>query len=460
MNNKIYISLILLHVGLGVLLFYFEPLSYVFSHLSIFIGILWVFRNRNANEEALMAIAYIVGSELLVKMTKGYFIWEYAKYALIIITFLAIYYSGFSKKALPIWLYGILFIPGLIIGFIVLGDEPRFRQTIIFNILGPITLMIISLYTFMREISQKKIMEIMLFLSLPIISCVTFSILYTPDFKIALVHTGSNFETSGGYGPNQVATFFGLAMFVFFVRAILESKNKLMIIINLAISFIFLYRALLTFSRGGLITGILMILFFLFFAFFKGGGKVRLKISMLLSVLLSGIFIIWIYTTIITGGLIEKRYKNQDALGREKGSAFSGREEIAISEINLFLEKPFFGGGVGGGFKYRVDNYNISIASHNEITRMLGEHGLLGIIALLILIFTPLILYLDNKQHLFLLSFLLFWFLTLNHTSMRVALPAFIYALSLLKVQFNEKTPLPRKQTLQKRHQSLYHRNA
>jgi hypothetical protein len=36
--------------------------------------------------------------------------------------------------------------------------------------------------------------------------------------------TESNFQTSGGFGPNQVATFLGLGMF-FFSR-ILESKNE------------------------------------------------------------------------------------------------------------------------------------------------------------------------------------------------------------------------------------------
>jgi hypothetical protein len=31
-----------------------------------------------------------------------------------------------------------------------------------------------------------------------------------------VIGTQSNFETSGGFGPNQVATFLGLGMFVFF----------------------------------------------------------------------------------------------------------------------------------------------------------------------------------------------------------------------------------------------------
>lgn len=457
MNNSSYIKLILLHIAIGVLLYFIPILSMVYCHSAILFGFFWIFRNRNANDEVLIVLAYIIGSELIVKMTKGYFVWEYAKYSVIFLTIVGIYFKGFKLRAIPIWIYGLLLLPSIFVGFIVLGSEPRLRQTIIFNILGPLTLFTTSLYCFMHTISLKKLLDTLLYLSLPIISCLIYSILYTPDLKEILIHTGSNFETSGGYGPNQVATFFGFAMFTFFTRALIASPTKLMVLLNIFLCFAFAYRGLLTFSRGGLISGLLMILFFLFFLFQRGNKKTRISVTFLLSVLTLGILIIWFYSTFITGGLIEKRYKNQDALGREKASLFTGRELVALSEINLFLENPFLGGGVGSGKKYREENYDLSVASHNEMTRMIGEHGSLGIIGLLILIFTPLVLYVDNKSHIFLLSFFLFWFLTLNHTSMRVALPAFIYALTLLKVQINEKPIIPRKQTLQNRHQSLYH---
>jgi hypothetical protein len=68
----------------------------------------------------------------------------------------------------------------------------------------------------------------------------------------------------------------------------------------------------------------------------------------------------------------------------------------------------------------------------------MGEHGALGILMLVILFSTPIFLYLDNKQHLFLFCFLFFWLLTINHAAMRTAAPAFVYALSLLKVRFDD----------------------
>ncbi|NJM79444.1 MAG: hypothetical protein HC854_07215 [Flavobacterium sp.] len=113
----------------------------------------------------------------------------------------------------------------------------------------------------------------------------------------------------------------------------------------------------------------------------------------------------------------------------------------------MFFENPITGVGVGKNKEFREELTGIVAASHNEITRMLAEQGVLGIFCLLILLVTPLFLYLDNKQHLLLLSFYFFWLLTINHAAMRLAAPAFVYALSLLKVKFtneNEKPTLHR----------------
>ena len=110
----------------------------------------------------------------------------------------------------------------------------------------------------------------------------------------------------------------------------------------------------------------------------------------------------------------------------------------------MFMDNPIIGVGVGKNKEYRKEMTGISAVSHNEITRMLAEHGLLGSVNLLILIITPFVFYLDNKQHVLLLSFFIFWLLTINHASMRIAAPAFIYALTLLKVTIIEKPALHR----------------
>ena len=185
-----------------------------------------------------------------------------------------------------------------------------------------------------------------------------------------------------------------------------------------------------------MITGFLMIILLLLFLYFKSnyGGRVKLNYIMVLIVL--AMMATWGYTSFQTGGLIDKRYANQDAQGRVKKSQLTGREDIAQDEIAIFLENPIFGVGVAKGVEVRRLKKGNDIAiSHDEITRLMAEHGILGIFALLLLFFTPFFLYLENSFNMFLLCFVAFWFLTINHAAMRIAAPAFVYALALLNVQ-------------------------
>jgi O-antigen ligase len=201
---------------------------------------------------------------------------------------------------------------------------------------------------------------------------------------------------------------------------------------------------MLTFSRGGMITGFLMIVLLLVFLYFKSNFGGRVKLNYIIVLVVFALLATWTYTSFQTGGLINKRYSNQDAAGRVKQSQFTGREDVAQNEIDTFLKNPIFGVGVGKGVEVRENETGIFVLSHDEITRMLAEHGSLGIVALLILFFTPLVLYLENKFNMFLLCFVAFWFLTINHAAMRTAAPAFVYSLSLLNVQLG----FPRKKSV------------
>lgn len=198
---------------------------------------------------------------------------------------------------------------------------------------------------------------------------------------------------------------------------------------------------MLTFSRGGMITGFLMILILILVIYINSKNKVKVKLNYLISFIGVMMIGVWLYTSYKTDGYIDKRYANQDAAGRVKADRFTGRGELAEEEIDMFLGSPFFGVGVGKGTEIRSQKrgLNVRFASHNEITRLLAEHGFFGIVALLLLFITPLFLYYDNKENIFLLCFVTFWLLTINHAAMRTAAPSFIYALSLLKVRFDEQ---------------------
>jgi hypothetical protein len=368
-------------------------------------------------------------------MTDGNPLYEISKYGVMVYILIGMYFSGFSKSATPYWLYLLLLVPSIVLTTFVLDFDTDMRKALAFNISGPVCLGVASIYTFRRKMALEQINDILLSMGLPIISCMVYLTFYTPNVRDVITSTQSNFETSGGYGPNQVATILGLGMFIFFSRVILESRTKLMLAINLIIALNISYRGMLTFSRGGMITGFLMIVLLLLFLYFKSNYKGRVKLNYIIAFVSLAMMMTWGYTSFQTRGLIDKRYANQDAAGRAKESQLTGREDIARDEIDIFFENPIFGVGVGKGVELRESKTGMFVVSHDEITRMLAEHGSLGIVALLILFFTPLVLYLENKFNMFLLCFVLFWLLTINHAAMRTAAPSFVYSLSLLNVQ-------------------------
>jgi hypothetical protein len=434
-EEQTYLYLILFHVFIGIMTFVVPFTAKLYGYSIFILGTYFVIKTQNRNHQALMVAAYITGSEVLLRMTGGNISYEFSKYGVMIFLFIGMFYSGFSKGATPYWLFLLLLVPSIVLTTFVLDFDTDIRKTIAFNISGPVCLALASLYTYRRKIALEQVNSILLSLGLPIISCMAYLTLYTPNIQDVVTGTQSNFETSGGFGPNQVATILGLGMFIFFSRIIMESRSKFLVLINLIVVFNISYRGMLTFSRGGMLTGFLMIVLLLLFLYLKSNYRGKVKLNYVIVIIVLTMTATWGYTSFQTGGLIDKRYANQDAKGRAKESQLTGREDIAHSEINMFFNNPIFGVGVGKGAEIREGETGNKVLSHDEITRMLGEHGSLGVLGLLILFFTPLVLYLENKFNMFLLCFVAFWFLTINHAAMRTAVPAFVYSLSLLNVQ-------------------------
>ena len=439
-----YISLLLIHVGIGVVVFLFPFVSKIYSLSLFFYGIYYLIKTHNQNNEALVLSAYVIGVEVLFRMTDGMFFNEYAKYSIMIFLFIGMIYTGFSKNAYLYWFFLILLVPGIILSTLTLSFEANIRKAIAFNISGPVCLGLASIYCYRRNVSFDRLKQVLAAFCFPLVAILVYLYLYTPSVKDVVTDTQSNFETSGGFGPNQMATVLGLGIFLFFTQMLLFSPTKKLQLINGILVLFFAFRGLVTFSRGGVFAGIFMIILLLVVVYFESGMKGRTKITLIILFSTLAALAVWTYSSLQTGGLIDKRYANEDALGRKKVSRLTGREALIESEFQMFLDHPFLGVGVGKNKELREELTGIESASHNELTRMLAEHGSLGLLGLLILLITPLVLYFGHRHNIFALPFLVFWLLTINHAAMRIAAPAFIYALSLLKVYHIEKTVVHR----------------
>lgn len=204
------------------------------------------------------------------------------------------------------------------------------------------------------------------------------------------------------------------------------------------------YRGILSFSRGGILTAAIMSIAFLIIYFLFTNLKSKVGSMVKLLGVLGVITFIWTLTMMQTGGLIENRYTNKDALGRDKEDITTGRGDIISTELDAFYEHPFLGVGVGKMKFIRLEETGVKAATHNEVSRMLSEHGLFGILALLILLIAPIVNNPLGIKNIYFYPLLLFWLLTISHSAMRIAAPAFIYGLSLITITREKKNTISR----------------
>lgn len=447
MKNKLgYSALIAIHIIFGGLVYFNESLGklYFIIALIYFLQKIVTASNSKKSLYILIGCAYFVGAEILFRMTKSAVSYEASKYIVILFSLMGMFYKGVSGRAYPYFIFLICLVPSIFVASMLISYEANFRKNVLFVLSGPICLGMAALFCYDKKISRKQLDDVLLYILLPLISLTTYLFLYTPSIKEVISGTGSNPATSGGFGPNQVATVLGLGMFLIGTRLfVMPSKlgiKVLNIIIFVAISF----RAVVTFSRGGVITALICIATFIMSYFFHSSWVIRGKLLKQLVLFMSIITITWVISSNQTMGLIDKRYANENALGEEKADLSTGRLTLFMDEIEGFIKNPFIGTGASGSKEQRIEEGEIGLASHNEVSRILGEHGIMGIIILGILIFAPLIYRSQNNKNYYFYAFLCFWFATINHSSMRIAAPGFIYALALLNVT-NEKLTLHRK---------------
>lgn len=440
-----YIQLLLLHAGMAFLVYFFPFLS-KFIYLGI-VGFFFflIVTKGNKNDEALLAAAYITGAELFFRMTGGAFFYESGKYLVIIFLVIGLFLSGSSKRAFGYWIYLFLLVPGVLFSAINLNYDTNVRTTIAFNISGPVTVGIVGIYCFFRKITATRMHHFFLAILLPIITLTLYLYVYTPSIRDSLSGTSSNFEASGGFGPNQVATILGLGALLLFIR-LFTIKSRLVNSIDLILLCLVLYRGLITFSRGGIITAAVCGAAFLVLFFYQSDAFTKAKLLPKIIAVAGIILITWMFTSFQTLGFIDKRYSNQDAAGRVKEDVTTGRADLVSAELDAFIKEPITGIGIGKIKEYREAKTGITAATHNEISRMLSEHGVAGLLALFILILSPLFYWLRYKPSIYFFAFYFFWLFTINHSSMRLAAPGFIYGLCLLYI-INEKNTLHRKPT-------------
>tara|TARA_R110001583_G_scaffold162719_1_gene314974 strand:- start:27901 stop:29244 length:1344 start_codon:yes stop_codon:yes gene_type:complete len=432
------VILAVFHLLLGVLLVS-GVITKVYSALIVVFGMVYIIRSKNVDNQAMLWSGYIVGAEVLFRMSGGMFSHELPKYTvlLFLVTGLLVEIKKHHVSVSYV-IYILLLLLG--IAFVDIPFNESIRKAIAFNLSGPIVLGVSAIYFYKRKLSMASMLDLLFVMLLPIISMLSLLFFKTPDIQDIRFGSGASVAASGGFGPNQVATILGLGVFIVAVHLFFKKRVFPLFFIDVILFLYLIFRGLLTFSRGGMLTGFIAIAAFSFFYTASTKNKFKNAVKYLGIISLFGIAL-WMYTSNITDGMLTNRYTNKNAAGIAKKDITTGRSDLFKGELSLFLDNPFFGVGVGGGKFHRFETTDVLAASHNEVSRLLGEHGMLGLIILILLLWIPSkhILKQPYLARAFLSAFLIFWFLTINHSAMRIAFPGFIYGLSVAVITFNTK---------------------
>lgn len=398
------------------------------------IGLIDIMLSSNKTNQAAMWAAYWVGMEVLLRMTGGNVFWEAGKYGAIL--FLTV--GLLSEKISRPWPKKYLVYASLLLPSLLVIDYPDFRlarEEVSFNLSGPLLLTVSAIYFYSRRMRGKDLAGILQNAVLPLLSLLAYLMIRTPSLQDIEFGTESNFQASGGFGPNQVSTMIGLAIFLITIGLFYKAYIVKSLTVDLIVLALFIVRGLATFSRGGmigaLIAGVILVGYSL-----VASRKPSVWITVFSFLLLIGTVgaMVWNFVDDQTGGKLSYRYEGRNYVTGKEKDFTTGREEIMLAELDYFFQNPFLGIGPGMGILLVKNKVGNQAHSHSEYTRLLAEHGLLGLVALLILLISPLIyLYKLPREHRPLpIAMLIFVLFTLAHSAMRLAVPGFFYGLCLI----------------------------
>lgn len=362
------------HVALGILMSRSEELALL--HVSSVLLVCgWLALTTRRPLALVSAAAYLTGAEVLWRMTGAAFFWELGKYAVAALCLAGLVRQrGQARPALAAVVYFACLLPAVALSLSRFGLNEITRQRISFNLSGPLVLAMAVLCLSRWRAATDELSRVLWILLLPLAGTAAIASFSTATGP-AIVRPVSQFVGSGGYGPNQVSGVLGLAALCAAILSITEKARPRRLLAG-ALGLWFLTQATLTFSRGGVLSAGAAILVWIGHVLRGGGPRSRLAATTFAGGLLA-VATLSPWLDSFTSGAFSVRFTDLST---------TGRRDLAEDELRMWQDNPFLGLGVGGAADERAAMLGSGIASHTEFTRVLAEHGLLGLLALFVLL--------------------------------------------------------------------------
>ena len=440
---------------LGLAIKQFTVLATIHAWGTLGLVLYWA-SSRQHTWRATLGLAYIAAGEVVWRMSNASVNYEFGKYSVALI--LLILLSKNPPKRLnivAIWYFALL-LPSCVLTIqYFAGDFDLLRKEASFSISGPFALSVAVVYFTGRVYSRAQIRQLLICMLGPLVS--TASICTFSTYQLGTSYeftTNSNFDTTGGFGPNQVssALAFGV-LFAFLLGQFWRKRTVISGALSAMLSLYFLAQAALTFSRTGVWIGLGCIIAVMAFASQDLGRLIPMALAAVLLSLAAYLVVIPVLDR-FTGGKLADRFHQE---------GFTGREKIARLDIELALDNPVMGVGLGLSKYARASALDAGIAAHTEFTRLLAEHGSMGALAILAMFWiaaSALLRANDPLSRAWVAGLCTYAFLFMTCSGMRLVAPSFALGLASISIAKGRSLPQGPRVPMAGRGRPSYNRKA
>lgn len=385
-------------------------------------------------------VLYLIPLELLARILQAnpFIPYEAGKY----ITFVILLYGllrvrirkgGWTVAAL------ILAVPGIVM--VNLGNPVK---EIVFNMFGLVNMLLGALLFLNIHITVSEVKRLMIQSLYPLMVLLFYLIIVSPDVGSVEYELGSLDELTADFGSNQVSTVLGYGMMLFGLLFFNKWKFSKIPFLDQALFLTLTLWSLLSFSRGGVIGAFVSLAAVVVLNIIskrrKSQRKVRL--SSVIGIVMVIITSFYVGNT-ITGGSLLLRYQGETrgtlAGSKEKdlNHLTTGRFEILLRDLDIWRRNPVLGVGVGNARSIGREEYDNAKIPHVEPSRLLAEHGFLGLLIILMVYVYPFVLMMRQKglrKRGWMVALLLLSLFSTLHAATRTMISPILFSLAFINI--------------------------
>ncbi len=410
---------------------------------AVMIGMVLFAAVRRDAQLCLVLAAYIGGAEIVWRQARASVPYQLGPYLMIMLSVLAVLLifpaiNSTGRKAL---LYIGLLVPSAAVT--VSATAGNARQLLAFSLAGPTAIAALVVWLSQTAVAPWLYRRVLWALAISGVGPLTIAATNLNDYlgtgEQLTFSNASNFTASGGFGPVQVSSVLGLTVLACVILVLVEietTARALAAAVGVAAG----VQSLLTFSRGGMFATAFAVAGLALAQTTNREGRRRVG-AIIVAIFALGYFVIVPRIDSFTQGAFTERFTDSE----------TGRTDLATNDIEVFKRHALF--GVGPGMtKYQRLSYDVcrlrsdackdEASSHTEFTRMMSEHGSIGVLSIVILLSMAWTAVVRGGPSRFLsVSFVVWALAQMFYANVRVVAVAFAFGLAFVRVVDEEPPP-------------------